>query len=130
MQPSTAFNWRRVVATARWVAGIVGGGAWFVWVGASFGHAFGASPDLMDYVIFGVLGVGLLFAILWKGAGEVIGGLALIAGGALQGFRYLPPQTGELAAGAIFAVPGLLFIACGWYMLAQRRHHAALHPTV
>jgi hypothetical protein len=128
MQPSVGFDWGRVVTPFRWFARIVGGGAYVLWLAASLGHAFGSSLDTVGWLIMGVLGAGLALAVPWKGIGEVVGGLLLVGGGLWVGFKYLPPQTGELAAGAFFFIPGLLFILCGWYALAQRQPRAS-HAT-
>lgn len=127
MQPSRGLDWGRVVTPLRWFVRIFAGGAYILWLAASAGHAFGAIPDSWQWVTLGVLGAGLILAIFWTGIGEIIGGLALLGAGIGMGFRYLPPQTGELAAGAIFAVPGVLFIVCGWYMLAHPRAGSQPH---
>lgn len=124
MQPSKTFDWGHMVTPLRWIARIVAGGAYIIWLAASLGHAFGAIPDFWQWVTLSVLGVGLVLAIPWKGIGEIIGGLLLVGAGTGMGFLYLPPQMGELMAGAVFAVPGLLFIACGWYTLAHHQPHA------
>ena len=55
------------------------------------------------------------------GISEDLGGLLHIGGTVWLGFRYLPPQTDELASGVDFAVPGMLYIIYGWYALAQRK---------
>lgn len=130
MRPSPSFDWERALTPARWVAGIVGGGALVIWAGTSilyvlgaFGAMTAAAPSAMQYLLWGVLGVGLILALFWKGIGEAIGGLALIGGAvwvaANGGFEF-----GAITAATPFALAGALFIACGWYRLAQRNRRA------
>lgn len=75
----------------------------------------------------GAAGVGLLVAIYWKGIGELIGGLVVLGAVAVfvvNGALNVGLQLGALTAIAPFALVGSLFVACGWYALAQRLHHA------
>jgi hypothetical protein len=128
MQPSTTFDWGRVVTPARWIARILSGVPFVVWASLSLGHAFGSYPDLGQWVIIGAIGVGVLLASFWQGIGEVVGGLILVSAGIGHVFLYLPPGLGALAVASPFLIAGLLFIACGWYVLTQARHPAP-HAT-
>jgi hypothetical protein len=119
MRPSRGFDWGRVVTPLRWFARIFAGGAYILWLAASVGHAFGGIPDAWQWMTLGILGAGLVLAIFWTGTGEIIGGLALLGAMIGMSFRYLPLQAGSLTAGAVFAVPGVLFIVCGWYTLVH-----------
>lgn len=134
MQTSTSFKESRGVRVLRWVArglAVVVAMGMFLWMSISIGpEAPGVPPAVIEpamWARWGVLGAGLALALLgsffWKGIGEVVGGLLLVVGGVWQGFTYVPLQTGVLAGGAVFVVPGVLFIICGWYTLAQRSHH-------
>ncbi len=131
MQPSTSLAENRVVTVLRWVARVVGVIAAMglaLWVTISLGsEAPGVPPPVIEptqWALWTILGAGLLLGILgsvfWKGISEVVGGLLLVGGGMWQSFMYLPPQMGQITAGALFFVPGALFIACGWYAIA---HH-------
>ena len=132
MQSATLSGWERALKPVRWVASIVGGGAYIIWVGFVITYNLGGGSesltvDALQYVIWGLLGVGLVLAILWKGIGEVVGGLALVAGAVGMAFNG-GGGIMALEAAALFALPGLLFIACGWYTLAQGWPHTA-HTT-
>ncbi len=128
MQPPTSYDWSRALTPARWFASIVAGGAFVVWVGFMILWNLGGGSESIaitdtQFVIWGLLGVGLVVAIAWKGIGEVVGGLAII-GGAVGMVFDANWGIVPLVASVAFAAPGLLFIACGWYTLAKARHHA------
>ncbi len=133
MQPSTSFDWGRVVTPLRWVAGIIAGGAFVIWVGFVIlsnlgGESSQAIPvNTVQVVVWGLYGIGLVAAVFWKGIGEIVGGLLLFGGAVVfivAGVLEFGLQLGALTAVAPFAAPGLLFIVCGWYTLAKARHHA------
>lgn len=125
MQSST---WGRVVTVLRWIArifAVVAGGllGLFALSGAmNYGIA-----DWRPWVVYGVLALGLLALVFWKGIGEVISGLALV-GVAIWSFIAGRFDLGGLPFFGSLALLGLLLIACGWYALAQRGHHAT-HVT-
>ncbi len=123
MQPSKPVGWGRVVTPLRWIARLGAGIPYVLWAGFSLSYNSGGGLDVQQWVILGILAVGLVLAVFWKGIGEIAGGLLLLGGGIGQGFLYLPPQLGAMAAGAVFAVPGILFIAAGWYTLMHQRPH-------
>lgn len=132
MQQSTTFDWGRVVTPLRWIAQVLGVGAallfglllFSVWFS---GEVTWDASQFMLAGIAGVTGVGLLVAIFWKGIGELIGGLVILGAGVVfvvNGALNVGLQLGALTAIAPFALVGALFVACGWYTLAQRSHHA------
>ncbi len=124
MKPSPTFEWERLVAPARWVAGVLGIG-WVAVVGflaIGFTSASGAwFADVWQTVMWGLIIVGLIAALFWRRIGEIIGGLALIGGwiwfAANGQFGW-----GAFLIAAPLALAGLLFLASGWYTLAQRRY--------
>ncbi len=136
MQPTTSFDWGRVVAPARWVAKVVSGViiafGGFVLI-LAIGMQNTALTSLPQEMVFTValsvlLFVGLLLAIFRQGMGEVIGGLLVI--GADVGFLVGSPLYGVLPPLVLIipsAIVSLVFIACGWYTLAHRHQSAA--PT-
>jgi hypothetical protein len=124
MQPSTTFGWGRVVTPARWIATILGIAAiaWtaIVVIGGAVAYT---SVDPLLYVSLGLIVVGVAVAFFWRGIGEVVGGLALVGSGIWSVFSGgAGPRP--MVTGVIYALAGVLFVACGWYSLAQRRHHA------
>lgn len=123
MQPSTKFDWGRVVTPLRWIARVVGV-LWAAFLGALLLLFLVRGAELnvgVQWVAAGVAIVGLVAAIVWMGVGEIVGGLALIGAGlwfaANGGFEF-----GAFTFAAPILLPGLLFIACGWYTLAHGRH--------
>ncbi len=137
MQPTTSFDWGRVVAPARWVAKVVSaviiafGGFMLTWYIGSQNTALTSLPQqvVLNAALGVLLAAGLLLAVLWQGMGEVIGGLLVI--GVDVGFLVGPPLYGELpplVAIIPSAIVSLVFVACGWYTLAHR-HPSAAHTT-
>ncbi len=123
MQSSAPFDWGRWVTPARWAAAVLGIG-WVAIVeslaiAASVAHGAAWFSDVWQTVMWGVIIVGLLVALFWRRIGEIIGGLALI-GGWIWFAAY--GGWGALVIAAPLASAGVLFIACGWYTLTQRRH--------
>ena len=133
MQPSPSFDWGRVVTPTRWVARVIGailigilGFLVLLLLTKSMGG--GISLDsITGYITWGLMFAGILIAVFWKGIGELAGGLATIVGAALTFAFVSIPNWGSLAVLSPFLIAGLLFIACGWYTLAQRSRHAT--PT-
>lgn len=127
MQSSTPFDWGRVVIPLRWAARIVAVayGGFLGVVALAFmigeGSPTTLSSNFLPIVLYGILGVGLVIAVFWKGIGEVVGGLAAVAAVAaivlLQG-------VGAMLFHLPFVLTGLAFIVCGWYTLAHQ------HPRV
>ena len=125
MQPKTQ-TVRPPLTLLRWFARALGI-AWIVLYGGfelSMVSGNITALDARQYLILGLIGVGVLVAIFWPGIGEVIGGLACV--GSATAVIAIYPWLGLLAA-APFALVGLLFIICGWYALARERRVA--HTT-
>ncbi|HEU5440343.1 MAG TPA: hypothetical protein VFU88_13715 [Ktedonobacterales bacterium] len=130
MQPtSRSFDWSRVVEGARLVArllGIIVGGFLGFWALSSAinGTISGGAEwtGWLSAVLYSLPLVIVVAAIFWKGIGEVVGGLALVA---IAVWMFVP--AGPIFSGAV-ALAGLLLVACGWYTLVQQRHHVT-HAT-
>lgn len=125
MQPTASFDWGRAVTPARWVARVVGI-LWAVFLGALLLLFLVRGADLnvgVSWIAAVVAIVGLVTAIVWLGVGEVVGGLLLIGSGlwfaSNGGFEF-----GAFAFAGPILLPGLLFIASGWYTLAHQHSHA------
>jgi hypothetical protein len=135
MQACTWLNENRGVRALRWVARVLGVISILVlilWMYLSFTVPPGVTPNATapsQWVIWGFLGIGYVLGLVGDirrmAVSEIVGGLLLVGVGAWLGFQYVPLQLGQLTAGAAVAVPGALFIICGWYTLAQRSRHAA-----
>lgn len=128
MQGSTSIGWGRLVTVFRWIARIfaVVAGALFALIAVSGALNYGIT-DWRPWVVYGVLGLGLLALIFWEGIGEVIGGLVAV-GIAAWLFVAGHFDLGGLPFFGSLALLGLLLIACGWYALAHRGHRAT-HAT-
>ncbi len=125
MEPSTSFNWERMVTPARWIATVLAAAAvvWDAIVVIGSASAYSSPIDPLWYVRLGLVIVGVAVAVFLKGIGEVVGGLALIGVGV---WTAVSSGTGlrPIISIIVYALAGLLFIACGWYTLAHR------HPQV
>lgn len=125
MRPTPSFNWGRAVAPARWTARVFGVvyALLFLMVNSGFGNT--ATQNVGWDVTYGVIAVGILVAAFWLGVGEVIGGLAGVVGAVAWYVLFGTTRgLGALAAAVPFLLVGLLFLVCGWYTLAEARHHA------
>lgn len=130
MQPSTPFEWGRVVTPLRWVTRILSVVPYVAVVGFTIvvvagGPGSSMYPTVGWWALLGIMGVALAVAIFWTGIGELIGGVILAGVGVYvvvnSGF-----QLGGFAAAALPMLAGLLFIVCGWYTVAQRSRRATL----
>lgn len=132
MQPSTSFDWGRVVRALRWTArtlAILIGAIFAIWAIVS-ALTYGVSSWL-PYVLYGLPAIGLLVVIFWTGIGEIVGGLALV-GIAIWMFVAGRFDLGGLWAFGSLALAGIVLIGCGWYALVHREssHHTpAAHTT-
>ncbi len=110
-----------MVTPARWIATALGlaAAAWSAVVVIGSASAYNTPIDPMYYVSLGVIVVGVAVAVFWKGLGEVVGGLALVGVGI---WAAISSGTGPrpIISAVVYALAGLLFIACGWYTLAHR----------
>ncbi len=132
MQTSTTFNWGRVVTPLRWVArvlGIVLAGILAVIVLLSVAAGDFSFDPIFGYVTWGLMFVGILIAAFWEALGEAIGGSVTVTGAILTFAFVSVSNWGSLAVLAPFIIVGLMFIACGWYTLAQRSRHAMPTPA-
>ncbi len=130
MKPSTAFDWRRYVTPARWLAAALGGIGFVGWAVWSIVLATnGTAPvDVVQWVIWGAMGVDLAiaiaFAVMRRGNTELIAGVALVAAagalGVVSGFA-----VPAILAMPLVAIAGALFAACGQYDLTHERSRAA-----
>lgn len=127
MQPTTSFNWRRVIGLTHWIASALGGAALVVWVIWSFFlEPYGTgNANSVQWAVWAILGISVAIAAFQRGAGELGGGLVLVGGAVAMGV------LSEFQGPAVLAVPlcavaGLLFFAGGWYTLAHSRAHAHL----
>ena len=113
MQPTTSFDWGRMVTPARWIATTLGGVALIGWA---------ATLDVIQWVVWAAASIDFVIAILRRGIGELGGGLVLVgaaaAMGVVSGF-----QGPALLAVPLFAIAGALFAACGQYTLARQPRH-------
>lgn len=125
MQPSTTTTWERLVTPARWIAAALGviAVAWNAYMVIGSASAY-TNIDPLLYVQLALVIVGTAVAIFWKGFGEVIGGLALVALGI---WSAISSGTGPrpIVSAVVYALAGVLFIACGWYALTRQRSGAA-----
>lgn len=125
MRQATSFDWGRVVTPLRWVARVVAG-LWAVFLGALLTLFLVRGADLnigVAWIAAGAALVGLVVAIVWIGSGEIVGGLALIGAGLWFAFNG-GFEFGAFTFAAPILLPGLLFIACGWYALTHQRPYA------
>lgn len=72
----------------------------------------GATTGVGQRVFYGLIGVGVLLAVFWKGMGELVGAMALL-GGALWLLSLTGYSPGALTGIAPFALVGALFFVCG-----------------
>lgn len=130
MQPSTPFDWGRVMTPLRWLTRILGvvpyvALVWFTIAAAVGGPGSSIYPTVGWWVFLGIMGVALAVAIFWTGIGELIGGVILAGAGVYlvvnSGFQF-----GGFVAAALPLLAGLLFIVCGWYTVTQRSRRATL----
>ncbi len=68
----------RLVTPARWVARIIGGIYFVLYLASAIFQAFGAIPTALDWMLLGVIGVGLVLAIIRTDIDELVGGLAFV----------------------------------------------------
>ncbi len=128
MQPATSFDWGRAVTPTRWTATVLGVAAvaWNAIVVIGSAPAYSTPIDPLWYVRLGLVIVGVAVAVFLKGIGEVVGGLALVGVGV---WTAISSGTGPrpIISAIVYALAGLLFIACGWYTLAHQ--HPQAHVT-
>lgn len=115
-----------MVTPARWIATALGVAAvvWNAVVVIGSASAYSTPIDPLFYVRLGVVIVGVAVAVFLRGIGEVVGGLAFVGVGV---WTAISGGTGPLpmVSAVVYALAGLLFIACGWYTLAHR--HLQVH---
>ena len=135
MQPTTSFDWGRQVTPARWIARALGIVQTVIMGLLTVGLVFFFGPSSSIFfllVSLGVIAIGLVAAFVWKGIGEIVGGLLLLGYPiwfVLQsGYGIEPISIGAVVGAGPFVLSGLLFIACGWYTLAHSHPHPHPHP--
>ncbi|HEX5157872.1 MAG TPA: hypothetical protein VFW17_11715 [Ktedonobacterales bacterium] len=124
MKSSNSSSWEHVVTVVRWFARILAIVAGVSFAALAFSGAINYGvANWLPWVLYGLLGVGLLVLIFWKGIGEVVGGLVLVGIAAWLFVAGRFDLNGLVLFGPL-ALGGVLFIACGWYALAQRSRRA------
>lgn len=129
MQPTASFTWQRVVTFAHWIASSLGGIAlvgWAVWTLILVPYGTGNAGNV-QWAIWGVLSVSLAIAVFVRGIGELGAGLVLVVG-AVAMVVLSELQGPALLVISLWALAGVLFIACSLYTLTHPHPHGP-HAT-